>query len=140
MKIDLNKLNYKFKDKPLLIGGKAKEYYDIRKSGADIDFVVSEADYLGLSTKYSKNLKDLYGDLGVTIFEFEIWKTICLFNYDFLSDEAIEKDEYKIISLEKLLFLTSLAIKKEKYLDDLKLIVNKVLELKYKNFDATKYL
>lgn len=139
MEINLNKLNYKFKDKPLLIGGKAKEYYDIRKSGADIDFVVSEADYLGLSTKYRENLKDLYGDLGVTIFEFEIWKTICLFNYEFLSDEAIEKDEYKIISLEKLLFLTSLAIKKEKYLDDLKLIVNKVLELKYKDFDASKY-
>lgn len=33
MNVDLTKLNFTFQHKPLLIGGKAMEYYDIRKGG-----------------------------------------------------------------------------------------------------------
>ena len=40
MTIELNKLNYQFQYKPLLIGGKAMEYYGLRKAGADIDLVI----------------------------------------------------------------------------------------------------
>ena len=36
MNIKLEKLDYKFKYKPLLIGGKAMEYYGLRKAGVDI--------------------------------------------------------------------------------------------------------
>lgn len=139
MNIQLNKLNYKFLHKPLLVGGKAKEYYEIRKSGEDTDLIVSNDDYEALSRMYPDNLKDLWGDFGVVIYEFEIWKTICQFDYDYLSEGAIEMENYKIISLEKLLFLTALAIKKQKYLDDLYLIVDKVLKIKYKDFDDSKY-
>jgi hypothetical protein len=38
--IDINKLNFQFSSKPLLIGGKAMEYYKIRESGEDIDFLI----------------------------------------------------------------------------------------------------
>jgi len=139
MDIDLSPLNFKFKTKPLLIGGKAKEYYDIRESGEDIDFVITSEDYHRLANKYPNNLKDLYGDLGVIVHGFEIWKTICQFDYTYLSEKAIELDAYKIISLEKLLFLTALGMRKEKYKKDLELIVDKIFEIKYKNFDASKY-
>ena len=45
MDIDLTPLDFEFSSKPLLIGGKAKEYYGLRKAGADIDFVITAADY-----------------------------------------------------------------------------------------------
>ncbi len=139
MEINLKVLDYQFKTKPLLVGGKAKEYYEVRKSGNDTDLIVTPEDYEGLAKKYPQNLADLWGDLGVKVHGFEIWKTICLYGYDFLSAGAIEKEDYKIISLEKLLFLTALGIKKRKYQDDLKLIVDKIFEIQYKDFDSSKY-
>lgn len=139
MDIDLTPLEFTFSSKPLLIGGKAKEYYGIRPSGADIDFVISASDYDRLAAKYPKNLKDLYGDLGVIVHGFEIWKTICQFDYKNLSEHAIDVGDYMIVSLEKLLFLTALGTKKDKYRKDLQLIVDKIFEIKYKNFDASKY-
>lgn len=135
----LDSLGYKFKTKPLLVGGKAKEYYKIRKSGPDTDLIVTPEDYNNLAKLYPDSLEDLWGDLGVKVKGFEIWKTILLFDYNFLSDGAVEKKNYRIISLEKLLFLTALAMKKPKYLKDTKLIVDKILEIQYKNFDSTKY-
>ncbi|OGK17751.1 hypothetical protein A3F32_01220 [Candidatus Roizmanbacteria bacterium RIFCSPHIGHO2_12_FULL_42_10] len=131
-KIDLLPLKYQFTSKPLLVGGRAKEYYGIRKSGPDTDLVVSQKDYENLAKKYPENKADLFGDLGVKLFGFEIWSTISWFNYDFLSEGSIGEKSYKIISLEKLLFLTALAIKKPKYLDDLRFIVRKIEELQRK--------
>jgi hypothetical protein len=62
---DLAGLDYTFRSKPLLIGGMAMEYYDLRKTGADIDFVVTVEDYEGLAARYPDSLRDLWGDLGV---------------------------------------------------------------------------
>lgn len=132
MDIDLSKLDYKFIHKPLLVGGRAKEFWGVRKSGPDIDFVIHNDDYKNLSKKYPNNLKDLYGDLGVVILGFEIWRTICSYDYHSLSENAETLDTYKIISLEKLLFLTALGIKKEKYERDLNLIVERIFALRYK--------
>jgi len=147
---DLNKLNFKFKHKPLLIGGLAMEYYGLRKSGKDVDFVLSRSDHKRLrdlmdklNMKYLKGRNtsgykdtpqfvDLYGDQGILIYEFELWNQILRFDYDFLVENATEKDKYFIISLEKLLFLKALGLKKKKYLDDLKLIVQKVIDEQYK--------
>lgn len=133
--IDLTKINYSFLHKPLLIGGKAMEYYELRKAGNDIDFVISAEDYEGLKEKYPdpENHRDLFGDLGIMVEEFEIWKCIRLFDYEFLSEKAIEKEEYKIISLEKLLFLKALAMKEKKYHKDLQMIVQKFMDNQYNN-------
>jgi hypothetical protein len=131
MIIDLSKLDYSFQSKPLLIGGKAMEYYGLRQAGADIDFVITPQDYACLSQKYPDHLRDLWGDLGVCIYEFEIWKSICLFDYDFLSDGASDAGDFRVISLERLLFLKALAMKIEKYHHDLELVVKKILDDKW---------
>ena len=57
MYIDLGKLDYKFLHKPLLIGGKAMEYYGLRKSGQDIDFVYIRRGPFETSSKYPNNIK-----------------------------------------------------------------------------------
>lgn len=139
MKIDLSPINYKFETKPLLVGGMAMEYYNLRKSGADIDLIVTENDYLKLASVYPNNLRDLYGDLGVMVEKFEIWKCILLFHYEFLSKNAIELDNVKVISLEKLLFLKTLAISEPKYEKDVRMIVKKIHDIQYgkdKEFNA----
>ena len=111
--IDLEKLGFEFTSKPLLIGGKAMEYYGLRKAGADIDFVITVEDYERLARMYPDNLKEIGGDLGVCVFEFEIWKSICLFDYQLLSVGAIEHDTYLVISLDRLLFLKALGMKEK---------------------------
>lgn len=132
MDIDLSKLNHQFRLKPLLIGGKAKEYYGIRKAGKDIDFVVSSEDYRLLAQKYPNNLKDIEKDLGVVVDEFELWRSISWFDYNFLKEGAKDLGIYLVISLEKLLFLSALSKEKEKYAKDLSLIVKKIIELQYR--------
>jgi signal transduction histidine kinase len=131
MKIDLNKLKYSFRSKPLLVGGQAMEYYGLRKAGDDIDFIISAEDYEGLAKLYPENRKDLFGDLGVAVHEFELWKCILLFEYDFLFQGAIEEDEIRVISLEKLLFMKALAISEPKYEQDVRLIVAKIHNIQY---------
>lgn len=132
MEINLAKLDFKFTSKALLIGGKAMEYYNLRKAGADIDFVVSPEDHGRLLKKYPNHVKDIHGDIGVCEFEFEIWNRICMFDYDYLKPGAADEGAFLVISLEKLLFLKAIAMKIPKYADDLKLIVDLVLKKAYK--------
>lgn len=132
MKIPLNTINHKFIHKPLLIGGQAKEYHGVRKAGIDYDFVVSKEDYESLTNKYPDNLKDLYGDKGIIIDDFEFWRSIVLFDYEYLKSDANETGDYLIMSLEKLLFLSALSMDKPKYFEDLKLIVKKIKDRQYK--------
>jgi len=138
MIIDFSKLNFTFSHKPLLIGGMAMEFYGLRKSGVDIDLVASREDIEKLVKKYPQNLKDLRGDLGIAVYGFEIWKTVRYFNYDFLKEDAVEKDNCLIISLEKLLFQKSLAMGEEKYLNDLMLIVKKIYSNQSEKFEQIK--
>ncbi len=131
MEILLAKLDCAFLSRPLLIGGKAMEYYGLRRAGSDIDFVVTAPDYMRLASRYPDHLKDLWGDLGVCIFEFEIWKSICLFDYDYLSAGALDEGKYLVIALDKLLFLKALGIREDKNRRDVELIVKKVLDDRY---------
>ena len=126
MHIDLSKLDFAFLAKPLLIGGMAMEYYGLRQAGRDIDFVITAEDYERLAQQYPDDLRDLWGDLGVCVYEFEIWKSICFFDYAHLSDGAVDAGNYLVISLEKLLFLKALGMDVEKYHKDLEMIVKKV--------------
>ena len=131
MDIHIETLNFEFNSKPLLIGGKAMEYYGLRKVGADIDLVISRSDHHRLVKKYPNHVKDLYGDLGVCEFDFEIWNQICTFDYEYLNNEAIEEDKFLVISLERLLFLKALAMNQPKYSKDLELIVDFILKKAY---------
>lgn len=130
MTIDLGNLNYKFKKKPLLVGGKAMEYYGLRKAGEDIDFIVTKEDYDQLAKQYPNNLKDIFGDKGVCVFNYEIWKSIRWHIYENLIHNAIVENDYLVISLEKLLLLKALAMSIPKYHKDLELIVEKISKTK----------
>jgi len=138
MNIPLSKLNYSFNKKPLLIGGSAMEYYGLRKAGKDIDLIVVKNDLINLIKQYPNRLKNLGGDLGVCPFEFEIWKTICYFGYDELIEGAIDRENYLIISLEKLLFLKALGMKKDKYLQDLYKTTSKILNKQSEKYNEIK--
>jgi hypothetical protein len=111
-----------FSTKPILIGGMAMEYYGIRKAGADVDLVITDEDYQGLARRYPEKRKDLYGDLGLVIGPFEIWRSIAHLDYDFFKKEAIEKDDVLVISIDRLLWTRVCAMDTEKYRNDLFLI------------------
>ncbi|PKO20085.1 hypothetical protein CVU37_01045 [candidate division BRC1 bacterium HGW-BRC1-1] len=107
------------------------EYYDLRKAGNDIDFVIHKDDHAILLNTYPNNVKDLCGDIGVCEQEFEIWNQICTFGYEELRLNAIEESCFLIVSLEKLLFLKALAMEIPKYHKDLELVVDLVLRRAY---------
>jgi hypothetical protein len=109
----------------------AMEYYGLRHAGADIDFVIVADDYSALAERYPEHTKDLFGDKGVCVHGFELWTSIYLLDYDDLTPDSVDKGDYRIVSLEKLLFLKALGMKEEKHLNDLRLIVAKVLDIQY---------
>ncbi len=115
----LNTNGLAFARKPLVIGGMAMEYYGMRKAGADIDLVISNEDYLALALKYPDKRKDIYGDLGVVLSEFEIWRSIALLDYDFLQKDAVSEGNLLVVSLDRLLFMRVCAMEVEKYRKDL---------------------
>lgn len=109
------------------------EYYGIRKAGADIDFVIHATDHTRLASRYPDHIKDVYGDIGIIEYEFEIWNTICTFDYDQLRKDAVEEDAYLVVSIEKLLMLKAIAMKAdEKYRRDVELIADFILQKAYK--------
>lgn len=95
------------------------EYYGMRKAGADIDLVISGEDYLALAGTYPDNRKDIYGDLGVVIGAFEIWRSIALLDYDFYLKDAVDEGSMRVVSLDRLLFMRVCAMDVKKYLKDL---------------------
>jgi hypothetical protein len=124
-----------FTKKPILIGGMAMEYYGMRKAGADIDLIISNDDYQALAHKYPNLRKDLYGDLGLIIDQFEIWRSIAHLDYNFFSKDAIEEENIYIISIERLLWTRVCAMEVEKYKKDLELLKDYF----YKNYTNQEY-
>ena len=130
--IDLSVIGVSFSSKPLIIGGLAMEYYGIRKKGDDVDLIVTNDDYEALAQKYPENRIDRWGDLYVSLSHCELLRSIFRFDYDFLSDGAIEYDECKVISVEKLFFMKVLAYHNqpeiEKHTNDYKLMWDYLLK------------
>ncbi|OPJ64372.1 hypothetical protein [Clostridium oryzae] len=124
--VDLSALGISFSSKPLVIGGLAMEYYGIRNKGKDIDFIISNDDYVTLARKYPENRKDKWGDLFISFDNCELLRSIFRFDYDFFSEGAIEYEKCKGISIEKLFFMKVLAFDNqpevEKHTRDYKLM------------------
>lgn len=129
------KSGLKFTSKPILIGGMAMEYYGMRKSGDDIDLVITNEDYQKLASNNPDQRKDLYGDLGVTIDKFEIWRSIAHLDYDFFQKESIDEGLVRVISIDRLMWSRVCTIDVEKYRTDLDLIK----EYFYKNYTNAQY-
>ena len=125
-----------FESKPILIGGMAMEYYGIRRSGADIDLVITDKDYQTLAASNPDKCKDLWGDLGVVIGPFEIWRSIARMDYSFYLKDAVDEGAAYVVSLERLMFMRVIAMGVEKYRDDLQLMI----DYYYKNFTNQSFV
>ena len=133
----LSNLRYAFQQPPIIIGGVAMEYYGMRKAGADIDLVVCDADYQALAKLHPEHRREIYGDLGVMLPPFEIWRSIALLDYDFFSHKAIDFEQLRMISFERLLFTRVAAMNDaQKYHDDLMLCKDYV----YKRYQNKEFL
>ena len=140
IKKGLKLTNYKFEQKPLVVGGLAMEYYGLRKTVHDYDYVVSKKDWNKLKKIHPEKVLLLGGKKGDEIIymkdkKVDLISTLMLHNYNDLVKGAIDKDKYKIISLENLLFLKTIesvfsGAKKSKR--DQKLIVEDIIKKKYK--------
>jgi hypothetical protein len=100
--IDFSKIGIVFQDKPLIVGGLAMEYHGARKHGDDVDFIVSNRDYKTLRLKYPHNRKDMWGDFGIKVNGFEMFRSIYRFDYDHYCQNCVEFTRYKIVSLDML--------------------------------------
>ena len=147
--IDLEKLKFKFQDPPLLVSGMAMMYYGLRESSKDTDMVLSAEDHRSLASqlkpqaqiceenhkvgyKESPQFTDLFGDHGILIYEFELWDSIMLFDYEELSINSIQEENFNVIALENLMNLSVIrGINNKRYLDDALLIAAKLSEHKY---------
>lgn len=107
--VNLSVLGIDFSSKPLVIGGLAMEFYGIRKKGDDIDFIISNDDYELMAVKYPDSKIDRWGDLYISLDHCELLRSIFRFDYDFFSEGAIELEQCKVISIEKLFFMKVLA-------------------------------
>ena len=140
IKKGLKLTNYKFEKKPLVVGGLAMEYYGLRKTVHDYDYVVSKKDWNKLKKIHPEKVLLLGGKKGDEIIymkdkKVDLISTLMLHNYNDLVKGAIDKDKYKIISLENLLFLKTIesvfsGAKKSKR--DQKLIVEDIIKKKSK--------
>src|SRR5512141_1946582 len=100
--INIQKLGYEFLDKPVIVGGLAMEYYKLRKHGDDIDFIVTERDYQRLKAQFPNNRKDVWGDFGILVNGFELFRSIYKFDHAHYSLGAIELANYKMVSIDML--------------------------------------
>ena len=134
--IDLNKLEISFFDKPIIVGGMAMEYYGMRKHGEDIDFIVSNRDYLQLETKYRNFRKDMWGDFGIRVNEYELFRSMWKFDYKYFNNGVIEFDEYKIISIDMLFRMKIFAMDAgEKHKKDIELLKNYFMQFQNKEWN-----
>jgi hypothetical protein len=100
--IDPPRLGYEFLDKPIIVGGLAMEYYGLRKHGDDIDFIVTERDYQRLKLKFPHNRKDVWGDFGILVDGFELFRSIYKFDHAYYSAGAREFTNFKMVSVDML--------------------------------------
>jgi hypothetical protein len=137
--INLDELDIIFDDKPIIVGGMAMEYYGIREHGNDIDFIVSNRDYLKLEARYRNCRKDMWGDFGIRVNEYEMFRSMWKFDYSYYNNDSIEFDQYKIISLDILFRMKVFALDAEdKHRRDVELL--KKYFMKFQNQEWNDYM
>lgn len=137
--IDIQKLGYQFLDRPVIVGGLAMEYYGLRKHGDDIDFIITDGDYQRLKVKFPKHRKDVWGDFGVLVHGFELFRSIYKFDHAYYSQGAVEFTNYKVISLDMLFRMKVFAIGvAEKHDCDIQLL--KEYYQRFQNPDYRSYM
>jgi hypothetical protein len=134
--------NYKFIKPPLVVGGLALEYYGIRKTEHDYDYVVSREDWKKLKKLHpdkinlfgGKTEKEIDATINLKNLNVDLISTLFQYNYNYLSKCSVNKNKYKIISLDKLLLLKTLGAvhnKHSKSIKDLEKIVKHIVKINY---------
>jgi hypothetical protein len=100
--IHLDELHYPFIHKPLIFGGLAMEYYGLRPHGGDVDLLISAEDYHQLNRQYPGNRKDIWGDFGLVLGNFELFRSIYRFDYPFYCRNAVELAHFKVVHIDTL--------------------------------------
>lgn len=118
----LAKSHLLFSEKPILIGGTAMEYYGLRKAGKDMDWIITEDDYQRLAQQFPEHHKELCGDLGIEIGDFDMWRSFSLFDYSFFKQGSVETEYFRILSIDRLLWMKVCLMEIEKHRKDLDLI------------------
>jgi len=134
--VDFSVMGIAFSTKPTVMGGLAMEYYGLRKRGADIDMLISNEDYLAFAQAFPQSKIDRWGDLGLSIGPYELFRSVFRLDCGFYSQGAFEHTKCKVLSFEKLLFMKTLAAWNQpeipKHVEDLKLVMEYYL-CKYQN-------
>lgn len=112
-RIDFSKIGVEFTEKPVIVGGLAMEFYGLRNCGNDIDIIICDADYQKLATMYPENRGDTWGDLCVEIYGYSFMRSISRLGLDFYEVGALEFEDIKVISFERLFFMTGAAVRSE---------------------------
>jgi hypothetical protein len=137
--IDLSEIDIIFEDKPIVVGGMAMEYYGIRKHGDDIDFIVSNRDYLKLEKRYHDCRKDMWGDFGIRNNQYELFRSMYKFDYPYFNKGAIVFDEYKMVSIDMLFRMKVFAMgSEEKHTKDVELL--KEYFKQFQNMEYQNYM
>ena len=137
--IDIQRLGYNFLDKPVIVGGLAMEYYGLRKHGADVDFIVTDRDYQRLKVRFPEYRKDVWGDFGILVNGFELFRSIYKFDHAHYSLGAIELTNYKMINIDMLFRMKVFAMGvAEKHDCDVKLL--KEYYQRFQNRDYQTYM
>lgn len=136
---------YTFLDKPILLGGMAMQYYNLRKSGHDLDIMISKRDKDNFLKKgYKLNLfggkTEVEIDATFTNIEgldLDLVITLNQYDYEFLkrdSQSLEDNSDLLIISIENLLITKIFAnhySPLEKHEEDVKLIIKWIEKNKY---------
>ena len=137
---------YKFKYPPILVGGKAMEYYNLRKTGHDIDYIISKYDYNKLSKIQEPNIYMPEQTPGISYrggkLDVDYFLNLYQYDYNYLKKNAIKNGDILVISKEDLILVKAMTAfdKKnkrigktttQKNLKDISLIVNSLSKNKY---------
>ena len=112
----LNSVPYKFIHKPLVLGGFAMEYYGLRETIHDYDYMVSPEDWKSLKIKFpdkinlfgGKTEKDVDATINLLDEKVDLISTLYQIDYNFLKKGAKEFENYYIISVDKQLLVKTL--------------------------------
>ena len=161
VRAEMSKLNYNFKKPPILIGGGAMEYYRMRATGHDFDFIISREDAIVLKQSYepnyfggeclgadgfSEDMDSTFTQIGG--FEIDLAVTMFQYGYEYFVKNAVPLEEYLVVSREDLLLMKCLAASNpggwedlptgiSKQRADMDLIIESIHKAKYGTFEGS---
>jgi hypothetical protein len=92
--------------KPLLVAGKAMEYYGLR-DGHKYDFVIPRDEFRSLRRNVQTEvLTNAFGDAWIRIGDYQFYESQFGFSYFHLERDAIDQQDYLVAHPGFLLFLT----------------------------------